>query len=203
MSLFIVVFQKVSHFSVEQLKSKEPQKRRNLTSTQDSKQSMLSKVEIDTNKNHDQTPEIGVSPDSLPVNDGLLTRQDIEETELEALSSDLHSSALNAIKSIPSEGGNGEHGVEDGQTIYDGQKKVKLDNEDRKTNRIGSGGEKRPIQQQGKWRGIDLVLFFMEGNLLKPKEVFVGNIPLHKNLSHFLHSYHSLRGSNISLIPIF
>jgi hypothetical protein len=67
---------------------------------------MLSKVEIDTNKNHDQTPEIGVSPDSLPVNDGLLTRQDIEETELEALSSDLHSSALNAIKSIPSEGGN-------------------------------------------------------------------------------------------------
>jgi len=173
-AFFIAVFQKVSHFSVEQLKSKEPQKRRNLTSTQDSKQSMLSKVEIDTNKNHDQTPEIGVSPDSLPVNDGLLMRQDIEETELEALSSDLHSSALNAIKSIPSEGGNGEHEVEDGQTIYDGQKKVKLDNEDRKTNRIGSGGEKRPIQQQGRWRGIDPVLFFMDENTIKSIVAFYG-----------------------------
>ena len=123
-------------------------------------------------------------------------RQDIEETELEALSSDLHSSALNAIKSIPSEGGNGEHEVEDGQTIYDVQKKVKLDNEDRKINRIGSGGEKRPIQQQGRWHGINLVLFFMERNLLKPKEVFVGNMPLHKKISWFLHGNHILRDSN-------
>jgi hypothetical protein len=43
----------------------------------------------------------------------------------------------------------------------------------------------------------------MEMNYLKPKEVFVGNGPLHKNLSRFLHNYHSLRGSNISLRPIF
>jgi hypothetical protein len=38
---------------------------------------------------------------------------------------------------------------------------------------------------------------------LKPKEVFVGNMPLHKNLSRFLHSYHILRDSNLSLRPIF
>jgi hypothetical protein len=43
----------------------------------------------------------------------------------------------------------------------------------------------------------------MEMNLLKPKEVFVGNIPLHKNLSRFLHNYHILRDSNLSLRPIF
>jgi hypothetical protein len=43
----------------------------------------------------------------------------------------------------------------------------------------------------------------MEMNLLKKKEVFVGNIPLHKNLSWFLHIYHILRDSDISLRPNF
>jgi hypothetical protein len=43
----------------------------------------------------------------------------------------------------------------------------------------------------------------MEMNCLKPKEVFVGNGPLHKNLSQVLHIYHSLRDLNISLRPIF
>jgi hypothetical protein len=38
---------------------------------------------------------------------------------------------------------------------------------------------------------------------VETKEVFVGNIPLHKNLSRFLHNYHSLRDSDISLRPIF
>ena len=80
-AFFIAVFQMVSQFSVEQLKSEEPHKRRNFTSTQDSKQSVLSEIEIDTNKNHNQTAEIGASPDSLPVNDGLLRQQDNEKTD--------------------------------------------------------------------------------------------------------------------------
>lgn len=171
---FIAVFQKVSHFSVEQLKSNEAQRRRNLTSTEDLKQSLLSEIGIDKNKNHNQTAEIGVSPDSLPVIDDLLRQQDIEETELEALSSDLHSSALNGIDSIPSEGGNGEDEIEDGHTIYDGQKKAKFNNEDRNTNRIGSQGEKRQIPQQGRWRGIDPVLFFMDENTIKSIVGFYG-----------------------------
>lgn len=165
---FIAVFQKVSHFSVEQLKSNEAQRRRNLTCTQGLKQSLLSEIGINKNKNHIQRGEIGVSPVSLPANDGLLRQQDIEETELEALNSDLHSSALNGIDSIPSEGGNGEHEIEDGQ------KKAKLDNEDRKTNRIGSQGEKRQIQQQGRWRGVDPVLFFMDENAIKSIVAFYG-----------------------------
>jgi hypothetical protein len=40
-------------------------------------------------------------------------------------------------------------------------------------------------------------------NLLKPKEVFVGNMSLHKNLSQFLHNNHILIDSNLSLRPIF
>jgi hypothetical protein len=43
----------------------------------------------------------------------------------------------------------------------------------------------------------------MEMNLLNPKEVFVGKIPLHKNLSRVLHNYHSLRDLNLSLRPMF
>jgi len=35
----------------------------------------------------------------------------------------------------------------------------------------------------------------MEMNLWKLKEVFVGNKPMHKNLSHILHRYHSMRES--------
>ena len=40
-------------------------------------------------------------------------------------------------------------------------------------------------------------------NLLKPKEVFVGNMSLHKNLSQFWHNNHILRDSDISLTPNF
>jgi hypothetical protein len=43
----------------------------------------------------------------------------------------------------------------------------------------------------------------MEMNLMKPKEVFVGNMPLHKNLSQVLHNYHHLRDTKILLDPIF
>jgi hypothetical protein len=43
----------------------------------------------------------------------------------------------------------------------------------------------------------------MQMNLLKQKEVFVGNIPLHKKISWFLHNYHILRDSNLSLRPNF
>jgi hypothetical protein len=43
----------------------------------------------------------------------------------------------------------------------------------------------------------------MEMNFWKQKEVFVGNDPLHKNISWFLHNYHSSIDSNISLRPIF
>jgi hypothetical protein len=32
----------------------------------------------------------------------------------------------------------------------------------------------------------------LEMDFLKPKEFFVGNMPLHKNLSRFLHNHHLL-----------
>jgi hypothetical protein len=40
-------------------------------------------------------------------------------------------------------------------------------------------------------------------NFWKPKEVFVGNGPLHKNLSLFLHNYHILGDTKRFLDPIF
>jgi hypothetical protein len=43
----------------------------------------------------------------------------------------------------------------------------------------------------------------LEMNFWKPKEVFVGNKPLHKNLSQFLHNYHRLGDMKILLDPIF
>ena len=43
----------------------------------------------------------------------------------------------------------------------------------------------------------------LEMNSLKPKEVFVGNMSLHKNLSRVLHINHILIDSNLSLRPIF
>jgi hypothetical protein len=38
---------------------------------------------------------------------------------------------------------------------------------------------------------------------MKPKEIFFGNMPLHKNLSQFLYSYHHLRDTKRLLDPIF
>jgi len=43
----------------------------------------------------------------------------------------------------------------------------------------------------------------MEMNSGKPKEVFVHNRLIHKNLSQFCNSYYRLRDSNSSLWPIF
>jgi len=43
----------------------------------------------------------------------------------------------------------------------------------------------------------------MEMNSGKPKEVFVHNRIIHKNLSQFCNSYYRLRDSNSSLWPIF
>jgi hypothetical protein len=43
----------------------------------------------------------------------------------------------------------------------------------------------------------------LEMNFWKPKEVFVGNWPLHKNLSQVLHNYHRLGDTKRLLDPIF
>jgi hypothetical protein len=44
---------------------------------------------------------------------------------------------------------------------------------------------------------------FQKLNIRKMKEVFVGNNPIHKNLSQFLHGYHGLGESKRGLRPCF
>jgi hypothetical protein len=43
----------------------------------------------------------------------------------------------------------------------------------------------------------------LEMNFWKPKEVFVGDGLIHKNLSQFLHNYHGFGDMKRSLDPIF
>eukprot|EP01018_Ginkgo_biloba_P016651 Gb_17436 [translate_table: standard] len=171
-AFFIAVFQKISPFTVEHKKPKEQHGRRNASFVQVFTHALQVETEVDTNKNQTQSAEIDdATPSSLLLQNDTLSQQDVYGTQSETMGNDLD--ALNAPESICTEVGNVECEIELGQTI-DGSKNGGMHGEDRKSNYVENQGHKGKMQQQGKWRGVDPVLFFTDENAINSIVTFYG-----------------------------
>uniref|UniRef100_A0A0D6R5Z1 SAM-dependent MTase RsmB/NOP-type domain-containing protein n=1 Tax=Araucaria cunninghamii TaxID=56994 RepID=A0A0D6R5Z1_ARACU len=172
---FIAVFQKVSP-SAKDMESKQPYKRCNSTSTQDSKHNLFGKIGVDANTKEHVLSELDTTAHALLIENDTFSHHDVEVTQSERFGStgDIHSDGLNAGESKPSGHGKSDSETETCETVDDSQKKNKADTGDTKSHQQGNEAKRGKIQQQGRWRGVDPVVFFTDEKAIESIFTFYG-----------------------------